>query len=47
MELLELDQGQLRVASYLTELPPKALLEQKLVDSMALARARAGSIVEE
>lgn len=40
VELLELTDGRLRVASYLTELPPKELLERKLVDSIELARAR-------
>ena len=42
VELLELDEGRLRVASYLTELPPKELLERKLVDSIELAKARTG-----
>jgi len=41
VELLELDQGTVRVASYLTELPPRDLLERKLVESIAHARARA------
>jgi len=40
VELLELNEGSLRVASYLTELPPRALLQQKLLDSVALARER-------
>lgn len=40
VELLELDQGAVRVASYLTELPPRELLERKLVESIAQARAR-------
>ncbi len=42
VELLELDEGSLRVASYFTELPPRELLERKLHDSIRLARARAG-----
>lgn len=41
VELLELDKGSLRVASYLTELPPRELLERKLVNSITLAKARA------
>lgn len=41
VELLELDQGTVRVARYLTELPPRDLLERKLVESIAHARARA------
>jgi predicted nuclease of restriction endonuclease-like (RecB) superfamily len=40
VELLELDHGRLRVASYLTELPSKELLERKLSESIRLARAR-------
>lgn len=43
VELLELTDGRLRVASYLTELPSKELLERKLVDSIALAKARTGT----
>ena len=43
VELLELDEGNLRVASYLTALPSKELLERKLVESIALAKARAGT----
>ncbi|MCB9759464.1 MAG: DUF1016 family protein [Alphaproteobacteria bacterium] len=43
VELLELDGGTLRVASYLTELAPKELLEQKLLDSIRLARAGGAS----
>ncbi len=40
VELLELNRGSLRVASYLSELPPRALLERKLSESIAYARAR-------
>lgn len=40
VELLQLDRSGIRVASYLTELPPKKLLEQKLHDSAVRARAR-------
>jgi predicted nuclease of restriction endonuclease-like (RecB) superfamily len=38
IELLELDKSGIRVASYLTELPPKKLLEQKLHESTQRAR---------
>lgn len=41
IELLELNQGSLRVASYLTELPPIGILEKKLTASIELARAAA------
>ena len=43
VELLELNEGHLRVASYLTALPPRELLERKLQDSIAHARARSGA----
>jgi len=41
IELLELTEGSVRVASYLTELPPRELLERKLLESIEHARARA------
>lgn len=40
IELLQLTEGSIRVASYLTELPPRALLEKKLIEAIAHARAR-------
>jgi predicted nuclease of restriction endonuclease-like (RecB) superfamily len=40
VELLQLDRSGIRVASYLTELPPRPLLQQKLHDAVVLARAR-------
>jgi hypothetical protein len=40
VELLQLDQSGIRVASYLTDLPPQALLRKKLHDAVVLARAR-------
>ena len=40
IELLQLDRSGIRVAAYLTELPPKQLLEQKLHDSARRAQAR-------
>ncbi|MFO0955878.1 MAG: PDDEXK nuclease domain-containing protein [Isosphaeraceae bacterium] len=40
VELLQLDRSGIRIASYLTELPPKKLLEQKLHESVMRARAR-------
>lgn len=39
IELLELDHGAVRVASYLTELPPRELLERKLIESIERAHA--------
>ena len=38
IELLELTEGSVRVASYLTELPARELLERKLLESVAHAR---------
>jgi predicted nuclease of restriction endonuclease-like (RecB) superfamily len=40
VELLQLDRSGIRVASYLTELPPKQLLRSKLHDTLIAARAR-------
>ena len=40
IELFELAKRGIRVGEYLTELPPKKLLEQKLHDSVRLAQAR-------
>jgi predicted nuclease of restriction endonuclease-like (RecB) superfamily len=40
VELLELDQTGIHVAEYLTALPPKAVLQQKLHDAIARSRAR-------
>jgi len=39
-ELLRLEDSGIRVAQYLTELPPKELLQKKLHDSILLARER-------
>jgi len=40
IELLELDKSSIHVAEYLTELPPKALLEQRLQQAISNAKAR-------
>jgi predicted nuclease of restriction endonuclease-like (RecB) superfamily len=40
IELLQLTDGSIRVARYLTELPPRELLEQKLLHAIEHARAR-------
>jgi hypothetical protein len=40
VELLELEARGIRVAEYLTELPPRKLLIQKLHNAVRLARAR-------
>jgi predicted nuclease of restriction endonuclease-like (RecB) superfamily len=43
VELLQLDRSGIRVASYLTDLPPRNLLQRKLHDAVRLARARLGA----
>ncbi len=40
IELLQLDKGSIRVAAYLTELPPRELLQKKLHDAIIQARTR-------
>jgi len=40
IELLELDQSGIHVAEYLTGLPPRQLLEQKLHEAVTLSKAR-------
>jgi len=40
IKLLQLDKGGIRVAAYLTELPPRRLLQKKLHEAILLARAR-------
>ena len=40
IELLQLTEGSIRVASYLTDLPPRELLEKKLLDAIEHARQR-------
>lgn len=40
VELLELTEGSIRVASYLTQLPPRELLQRKLIESIETARVR-------
>jgi len=39
IKLLQLDKSGIRVAAYLTELPPRKLLEKKLHEAIVLARA--------
>jgi hypothetical protein len=40
IELLQFDRGEVRVAEYLEELPPKGLREAKLHETMRLARGQ-------
>ncbi|HEY7153095.1 MAG TPA: PDDEXK nuclease domain-containing protein, partial [Gemmataceae bacterium] len=46
VELLQLDQSGIRVASYLTELPPRPVLRKKLHDAILLAQARLESLAD-
>ena len=38
VELLELDKGNIRVGQYLTRMPPKEILEQKLLQEIKHAK---------
>lgn len=38
IELLQMTQGEIRVAEYLTELPPQAVLQAKLREAIRVAR---------
>ena len=40
IELLQLDRGEIRVAEYLVELPPREMLEAKLHEAIRLARGQ-------
>ena len=40
IELLQLERGEIRVAEYLVELPPREMLEAKLHEAMRLARGQ-------
>ncbi len=40
VELMELDQGNIHVAQYLTKMPPKELLQEKLAAAIANARGQ-------
>ena len=44
IELLELEASSIRVAEYLTELPPREVLEQKLKAAVAIARERIAAL---
>lgn len=46
IELLQLDQGEIRVAEYLTELPPQPVLQAKLHEAVRLVRERVRDLPE-
>ena len=43
VELLQLDKSNIKVAEYLTELPSKKVLEEKLQKAIAIARSKTES----
>ena len=43
IELLELEASGIHVAEYLTELPPRELIERKLLDAIRIARESPGA----
>jgi len=47
IELLQLNEGEIRVAEYLTALPERAVLEAKLHDAVIRARRRIAAIADE
>jgi hypothetical protein len=47
IELLQMDQGEIRVAEYLTELPPQPILEAKLHQAVQTARERMSLQIED
>jgi hypothetical protein len=46
IELLQLDSGEIRVAEYLTELPPQPILQAKLHEAIQLAREQVEKLSE-
>ncbi|MBQ9363908.1 MAG: DUF1016 family protein, partial [Bacteroidaceae bacterium] len=46
IELLQLDKAGIRVAQYMTELPPRNILIQQIQKSLAEAKERLGNDVE-
>ena len=46
IELLQLDRGEIRVAEYLVELPPREMLEAKLHEAIRTAKGQLESVSE-
>ena len=40
IRLLQLNEGEIRIADYLTELPPRPLLEEKMNKAISIAREK-------
>ena len=47
IELLQLDKSGIKVAQYMTELPPKEVLQRQLQKSLMAAKARLDNQIEE
>ena len=47
IELLQLDKAGIKVAKYLTELPPREVLQHQIQKSLAVAKARLANYVED
>ena len=47
IELLQLDQAGIKVAQYMTELPPREVLQHQIQKSLAVAKARLANYVED
>ena len=47
IELLQLDKAGIKVAQYLTELPPRHVLMQQIQKSLEVAKAKFGNVIDE
>ena len=47
IELLQLDKAGIKVAKYLTELPPREVLQRQIQKSLEIAKARFENFIEE
>ena len=47
IELLQLDKVGIKVAQYMTELPPREVLQRQIQKSLEIAKARFENLIEE
>ena len=47
IELLQLDKAGIKVAQYMTELPPRGVLQYQIQKSLAIAKARLANFAED
>jgi len=47
IELLQLDKPGIKVAQYMTELPPREVLQRQIQKSLEIAKARFENLIEE